>query len=100
MTRQYQRNPAPELNNPRSDLIVSVAMFYKRPFTFEDLQAINPKWCQRKDQVNLVINRLIKNGYLIKSENTYELTEYGHRQNAAYLAWKKIFKKGFRDVGD
>jgi hypothetical protein len=100
MTRQYQRNPATELNHKRSNLIVSVAMFYKRPFTFEDIRVINPRWCERRDQVNLVLNRLIRNGYLIKSGDTYQLTEYGHRQNAEYLAWKKIFKKGVRDLAD
>ena len=100
MTRQYQRNPASELNNPRSDLIVSVAMFYKRPFTFEDLQVINPKWCERKKQVQIVLNRLIQNGYLIKSGKTYQITEYAYRQNVAYLAWKKIFKKDWREAND
>ncbi len=75
-------------------------MFYKRPFTFEDIRVINPRWCEREDHVRLVLNRLLRNGYLVESEGAYQLTEYGHRQNAAYLAWKKIFKKGFRDVGD
>ena len=100
MTRQYQRNPATELQHKRSSLIVSVAMFYKRPFTFEDIRVINPRWCEREDNVRLVLNRLLRNGYLVESEGTYQLTEYGHRQNAAYNIWKKVYKKGVRGLDD
>lgn len=91
MTRKYQANPAPEMGHKRSDLIISIAMFYKRPFNFDDIKAINPYWCKRPDEVRKVLARLINKGYLTESNGFYQMTTFAHEQKAAYMAWKNVF---------
>lgn len=89
--RKYQRNPVPELSKKRSEFVVSVAMFYGRAITIDDIAAINPHWCRRRYEVQIVIDRLINTGFLVRQNDAYQLTGNGYRMHAQYMCWKKIF---------
>lgn len=91
--RKYMRNPAPELSHKRSDLVISIAMFYKRPFNFEDIQAINPHWCKRPDEVRVVLKRLVSKGYLTESNGYYQMTQFAHQQQVDHMSWKGIYRR-------
>lgn len=100
------------MNGKRSNFVVSVGLFYKRPFSIEDIGEINPDWIQHRYEVQRVLDRLVLNNYLTVTstgcrvtpngyrvtDNKYLLTEFGRQKAIEHASWRRL--TGRLQVGD
>lgn len=89
-------NPAPELSYKRSNFVVSLALFFKRPITIEDVREINPVWGKNTHGVRMVFERLERHNYVVLTPGGYKLTEFGRDKAIEYASWRANFSRTTR----
>ncbi len=84
-----EKCPAPRLSAPRLNLLLSIAVFYKRPIDIEDARAINPTAFKDSYEFKRTLKRLEELSYVKCDETKFQATEFGAQMLPAYEAWKR-----------